>query len=481
MIIAGLIGLFFITRLIGILNLPMFTDEAIYIHWAKLAWKDASWRFVSLTDGRQPLQTWATIPFLKLIDDPLLAGRMFGVMSGLFGFVGFMILAGYLFGKKTAYIGGFLYLLNPYFLFYDRMAMVDSAVSAFFTWSLLGTLLLLRFPRLDIAIIYGLIIGLGSLSKSTARVFLLVPALIPIIWYWGDTKKIRKTINYYLLLGVVAAFMIALYNIQRLSPFMHFIEGKNLTFVRTIPQFLASPFDPLIHNLLTIPEYVGVESAFLLPIFGIIGLIVMAKKNLRLSLFLGASVLVPFGIIASLAIVLFPRYLMFLVIPLFLGMLYLVQNTRYRMFVIVLYCISVAYPLWAIYFNLNKLYLPPIDRGQYIEGVTTGYGIPDIVERIKNDAQGEKFVYVFTEGTFGLLPYALDIYTTYDYPTIRYEARWPLKDEDFTYARELKKKGNIVYFVFAEREEFNTEWGLRLVRRYRKPVGGKSIYLFNIP
>ena len=150
------------------------------------------------------------------------------------------------------------------------------------------------------------------------------------------------------------------------------------------------------------------------------------------------------------------------------------------MLIIVLYIMSVCYPLWAIYFNLTQLYLPPIDRGQYIEGVTTGYGISNIVERIKQDAQGEQFVYVFTEGTFGLLPYALDIYTTYDYPTIRYEARWPLKKEDFTYARELKKKGNIVYFVFAEREEFNEEWNLRLVKRYLKPIGGKSIYLFDI-
>ncbi|MCR4326811.1 MAG: hypothetical protein NUV52_04105, partial [Candidatus Roizmanbacteria bacterium] len=142
--------------------------------------------------------------------------------------------------------------------------------------------------------------------------------------------------------------------------------------------------------------------------------------------------------------------------------------------------ISVTYPLWAIYFNLNKLYLPPIDRGQYIEGVTTGYGIQSIVERLKKDAQEGKEVYVFTEGTFGLLPYALDIYTTYDYPTIRYEARWPLQEEDYDYARALKQKGNTVYFVFAEREEFNEAWNLRLLKRYTKPVGGKSIYLFEI-
>ncbi len=62
-LLIGLITLFFLTRIINLDKLPIFTDEGIYIHWAKVAWKDASWRFVSLTDGRQPLQTWGTIPF----------------------------------------------------------------------------------------------------------------------------------------------------------------------------------------------------------------------------------------------------------------------------------------------------------------------------------------------------------------------------------------------------------------------------------
>jgi len=41
--------LYFITRLCNIKLLPIFTDEGIYIHWAKVAWHDASWRFISLT------------------------------------------------------------------------------------------------------------------------------------------------------------------------------------------------------------------------------------------------------------------------------------------------------------------------------------------------------------------------------------------------------------------------------------------------
>src|SRR5207302_1922434 len=80
---------FLVTRLINLEKLPIFGDEGIYIHWAKTAWHDASWRFVSLTDGKQPLQTWGTIPLLKLFPtNALLAGRLFSVITGLIAFAG---------------------------------------------------------------------------------------------------------------------------------------------------------------------------------------------------------------------------------------------------------------------------------------------------------------------------------------------------------------------------------------------------------
>ncbi|NCO88975.1 hypothetical protein GW881_03590, partial [Candidatus Roizmanbacteria bacterium] len=69
-----LLIVYFITRLINLDKFPIFGDEGIYIRWAKTAWHDASWRFISLTDGRQPLQTWGTIPFLKLFPNNALLG-----------------------------------------------------------------------------------------------------------------------------------------------------------------------------------------------------------------------------------------------------------------------------------------------------------------------------------------------------------------------------------------------------------------------
>src|SRR3990167_7452900 len=99
-----LIIAYLLTRIINLDKFPVFTDEGIYIHWAKIAWHDATWRFISLTDGRQPLQTWATIPFLKLFpDNALFAGRLFGVFSGFLGLSGMFTLSYYLFGKRTAY------------------------------------------------------------------------------------------------------------------------------------------------------------------------------------------------------------------------------------------------------------------------------------------------------------------------------------------------------------------------------------------
>src|SRR5262249_54586465 len=125
-----IVGLYLTTRLLKLDQWPIFSDEGIYIHWAKAALRDAAFNFISLTDGRQPLQTWGTIPFLKLFPkNALFAGRLFSVATGFIALLGIFTLLSYLFNKKTAFIGAFFYIFTPYFLFYDRMALVDSAVN----------------------------------------------------------------------------------------------------------------------------------------------------------------------------------------------------------------------------------------------------------------------------------------------------------------------------------------------------------------
>src|SRR3989339_159094 len=162
-IVLCLIILYFITRLVNLEQLPIFNDEGIYIHWAKIAWHDASWRFISLTDGKQPLQTWATIPFLKLFpDNALLAGRLFAVTTGFVALIGTFSILFFLFGKTSALIGSFLYVITPFFLFFDRIALVDSGVNAGFIWILFLTIVLAKYRKLETALILGFVGGFYS-------------------------------------------------------------------------------------------------------------------------------------------------------------------------------------------------------------------------------------------------------------------------------------------------------------------------------
>src|SRR6266581_4945616 len=88
----GILVLFFVTRFYNILALPIFTDEAIYVRWSQIASNDAAWRFISLTDGKQPMFVWIAMILMKVIHDPLLAGRVVSVFAGLFSMIGLFFL-----------------------------------------------------------------------------------------------------------------------------------------------------------------------------------------------------------------------------------------------------------------------------------------------------------------------------------------------------------------------------------------------------
>src|SRR3990167_10498616 len=134
---------YFFLRLYRIMSLPVFTDEAIYARWSQIARFDASWRFISLIDGKQPLFIWLNMTLIRVINDPLLSGRLISVFSGFATMIGLFFLGRELF--KNRWIGilsAFLYLIFPFALVYDRMALYDSLVGTFMVWGLYFEILL---------------------------------------------------------------------------------------------------------------------------------------------------------------------------------------------------------------------------------------------------------------------------------------------------------------------------------------------------
>jgi len=482
LILGFLLLLFVATRTYHIKQLPIFNDEGIYIHWAKVAWHDASWRFVSLTDGKQPLQTWGTIPFLKFFpDDALLAGRLFSVATGAFALLGMTAVLWYLFGKKTALMGSLLYIFIPYFLFYDRLAMVDSGVNAFSIWMFFFSILLVRTIRLDVALVFGLLSGLALLAKSSVRMFLALSALAPLVVISKDMKHLlRKTVNYLVLFGVVSLLALVVYNVQRLSPFFHFVAEKNNTFVMSFAEWRTKPLEVLSYNLRTVPYFVFAELGWAIVPFAMLGIVRLIMRKRPLGLYLLMWIVAPYIVISFFTKVLFARYIEFFGSLLVFAAAYWLgslKNTKLAwtfLGAVIVSTLLFTVPMWTDY---SKIIFPPTDRGQYIEGVTVGYGAREIIEYVREQSKSKPSI-ILAEGDFGMTGDILDVFLKQD-DRIFIKGYWPLDEKQLRdNQRELAR--NNVYVVISHRLEVPANWPARLVKSYYKPGGNAAIHLMEL-
>ncbi len=500
LIAGGLLFLFFFLRIINLEGFPIFSDEGIYINWAKIAANDANWRFISLTDGKQPLQTWLTIPMLKLFtENPLFAGRIISVLTGLVALSGMATLLSYLFGKRTAFIGAFLYIITPYFLFYDRMALIDSGVNASFIWILFLSILLVRTNRIDVAIIFGLVSGIALLAKSSIRMFMGLSAFAPVLMLTKNKSRfIHYSVNFLFLLGVGVFIALVIYNIQRLSPFFYFIEQKNDTFLLTGREFIADPFKVVFHNLTRIPYYVFALLGYVLGIMGVAGLYFIWLRDRRLAIYMGIWILLPYIAIAFIAEVLFPRYIIFFASALIIPAAYFLSTLKTRIHLVgawLAILLTVGYFNYTIIADARNIPFPPVDKGQYIMDWPAGWGMKEVVEFARKESTDKnRPVHILAEGNFGK---SGDVLNTLKIPgdTFIVEGIWPL-NLDKVKATQQKLETNKVYVVFHRRTEFTPEWPLKEVMRVDYPnvctpnlidriIGEKcpqpaSLYLFEL-
>ena len=482
LLIFFIIFVYFLTRLINLDKFPVFCDEGIYIHWAKIAWHDASWRFISLTDGKQPLQTWATIPFLKLFpDNALLAGRLFSVSTGFISLSGLFALIYYLFGKKTAFISSFLYILTPFFLFYDRMALTDSAVNAGFIWVLFFSILLIKTLRLDVALLFGLTAGMVLLTKSSTQMFIALAFLAPVIILTksGFKKNLKKIVNFLALYLIVVFLSFVIYNIQRLSPYLHYVAIKNTTFLVTFNEFVKAPFSLFWGNFKIVPLYIFWESGWLLPVLGLLGLINLFKKDKGLFLYFFAWLILPFLVIASISKVVFPRYLVFFASLFVIFASYFIAGLKKNIFLIIfsVFLIVTFYLDYPILFDFKSISFPEVDRGQYIEGVPAGWQVDELMAYARKKSV-EKPVIILAEGNFGVIGDMLDVFLKRS-DKIEVRGYWPL-DEKNLLENQKELEDKYIYIVFSHRTEFPRFWPMKLIKKFEKPGKKSAIYLFQL-
>lgn len=420
--------LYFLTRLVNLTEIPVFVDEAIYVRWAQIMKAEPTLRFLPLSDGKQPLFMWLVIPALKLFSDPLFAGRFISVLAGFGTLVGIMMLTLYITSKSTSkkltpyptLLAGLLYVLVPYTLFFDRMALVDSLLSMFGIWSILIGLMFIHSPRLDLVMILGFILGGGLLTKSPAILFVLLQAIL-LLTAFPDfiSQKFKTKRNFVLsILGgwlIAGLIALAMYNILRLGPNFGQIGARNLDYVFSFREVLSHPLNPFLTNYREkLREWYPILLTW--PVLFII-LYGLALKNYRrflVPLFLWA--LLPILFQAAIAKVFTSRYLLYTIPPLLVIAAFALDSLRRRLprtrgiLLVTAFLFFAAFRSLVLLTEPIKAYLPWETRNGYFEEWTAGYGQKEVADYLISRAK-DRTIVVGTEGYFGTLPDGLQIYT----------------------------------------------------------------------
>ncbi|MFA7301140.1 MAG: hypothetical protein WC069_02435 [Candidatus Shapirobacteria bacterium] len=417
-LIIVIISIYLVSRLINLTSIPVFGDEAIYLRWSQVIKNVETLRFIPLNDGKQPLFMWVVVPLLKYFP-ALTAGRLVSTLSGLMIMilliVLFAIYQNYSSKKQepqlflleslsknfyTNLIPAIVYIFLPFAFFFDRIAVPDNLLSAFCLLSVILTLLLSKYPRLDLSMILGLVLGLAWITKSPAIYFIVLSVLGFVIL--GNYKKI-----YYPILSAVIGYII--YNLLRLGPQFHQIAIRNLDYIWPIGEILSHPLDPFVPHL---RDLAALYSKFIsLPFFLL--LFINYKRINKIVLFIFLVFVLPLVANMAIAKVFTGRYILFslpyLVFLISLGITNLVSKYKLAIYFIPLLFIPNIYYQFQLSSNPYATTIPRSESG-YLSGWTSGWGIDSISQYLINKAKTNNVI-VGTEGYFGTFPDGLQIYT----------------------------------------------------------------------
>lgn len=466
------------------MSLPIFTDEAIYTRWSQIARYDSAWRFISLTDGKQPLFVWLDVVVMHFFKDPLFSGRLVSVLAGFGTMVGLFFLGKEIF--KNIWVGilsSFLYLVYPFGLVYDRMALYDSLVGALGVWGLYVEILLVRKNRLDIALILGMVMGGGLLTKTSLffNIYLLPFTLLLFDW---KGKEVKKRLFKWISLAVIAIFLsYGYYSVLRLSPFFNIIGEKNSIFVYPLRDWISHPFNFLFGNLHGLLDWL--ISYFKLPLLSLVALSLFLKKNMREKFLLLLWFAIPFIALALFGRTLYPRFILFMTLPLLplvalsLQKLFLLSKNKFAGSLIIFLFLLLS--LRADYYIVSDFARAPIaspDLEQYINNWPSGGGVTEIINYLNKESKSHK-IYVASEGTFGSLPtYAVEIYLG-DNKNVDKKGIWPVPS---IIPQDLLDKAKLmpVYFISDQTQIPPPGWPLELVAKYQKGIGNSYMFFYRV-
>jgi 4-amino-4-deoxy-L-arabinose transferase-like glycosyltransferase len=216
---AGVVAFFLVTRLLLLWRFPPFLDESLYATWASAAHDSVNERFIALANGKLPLLPWLGGAVMELGAEPLTAVRLVSLVCGLFTMAMAGLLGARLGGRWAGVAAAGVYALLPFSLVHDVLGLMEPLVA---TTGIVALYLQVRLavqPRLDFALLLGLVFGAGLLTKESGAIpLVLLPASL-LVFRWGETGWRRRLAGWFGCVVVSLGLAGVCYSVLTLSEF----------------------------------------------------------------------------------------------------------------------------------------------------------------------------------------------------------------------------------------------------------------------
>lgn len=160
--------------------------------------------------------------------------------------------------------------------------------------------------------------------------------------------------------------------------------------------------------------------------------LIISKSYTKEKIVLLLYFLVPFFYLSFFGRTIYPRFIFFMTLPLLplvaFSAVHVYQKIKNTLLAKMVLALLLILPLRADYFILFDFANAPIpkpDIHQYYTDWPSGLGVSQAVAFFKKEAEKGK-IYVGTQGTFGLMPYSLEIFLV-DNPNITIKGFWPIE------------------------------------------------------
>lgn len=409
--------IYFVSHLINLTKIPIYNDESIYLDWAWFHTHAPGHLYDAMLDAKQPLMIWIFGISERIFPDPLFAGRFVSVVFGALTLTGIYFIAKKLFSDKAAIFASITFMTIPFFIFFNRQALLEAGVACAAIWSFYALLNFIEKPSNKTAIILGVVLGLGFFIKTTVIIYIII-SLIIIIWILVKQKsKVEDLIKF---LGIIVGSIIAVTALVLINPTFWEQLSTNSRYSLTIKELLGFPISIWLRNLIGFFEMGFVFITPLIFIASICGLFLIAKvKSLPNKIFIAFFLMaLIFEILVTRSQA--TRYLMSFLPFLSISagyVFYLLWNKKIIGKGIVIFCLTSSIVLSVFLIIDPKNYILKMakltkysDTG-YINGQTSGTGVNQVIDYIYSNSSKTTPNMVFISLNIGNPESAMNLYT----------------------------------------------------------------------